>query len=215
MEALKSPEQKDITLKSVLQLKNELLTLLSSMKGSDDEFRQVESLVNRLEEAYQPVQTLDFFNLAVAGEWQLLFSTNLRTAAPQPNRFRLRELTQRVVCQGREGSLVNSATWDLAEQGDARFGATGTFSIICSYRITQGARRIIEVQDHVLEPARGSSIPENVPALVGLLHRSIPRELFDPSDHAIDVTYLDANVKIVRYTGRTLEGVRDIFIRQG
>lgn len=49
----------------------------------------------------------------------------------------------------------------------------------------------------------------------GLLHRAIPKEMFDPNGHAMDTTYLDADLRIVRLTGPNHEGVRNIFIRKG
>lgn len=49
----------------------------------------------------------------------------------------------------------------------------------------------------------------------GLLHRALPKEIFDPNGHAMDTTYLDVDLRIVRFTGVTHEGVRNIFMRQG
>jgi hypothetical protein len=95
------------------------------------------------------------------------------------------------------------------------FDATGVFTVKCKYTINQGARMVMDLEDHVLEPARGSKIPKDVPALVGCLHRAMPTELFDPSEHAMDTTYLDTDLRIVRMTGPNFEGVRDIFIRRG
>ena len=200
------------------ELKSQLLDLLPRMTGQESEFRQVESLVNQLEEAYQPVQTLDFLNLLQQGDWQLLFSTNLAATHPNPQRFRLRELYQTVTCQNLQGTVATKAQWDLAEHGDGQFRATGTFTVQNTYEIQQAlgaGRMLLTLQDHVLEPANGSEIPQDVPALVGLLHRSMPKELFDASEHAVDTTFLDADLKIVRYTGPRFEGTRDIFIRRG
>jgi hypothetical protein len=197
-----------------MQIKEHLLDLLPRMIGKSEEFRRVEELVNALEDRYQPVQTLQFLNLANQGEWQLLFSTNL-SGTPNPAKFRLRELFQRVDCNNREGQLSNHATWDLAEVADGSFEATGSFTVKCKYQINQGSRMVLDLEEHLLEPANGSKIPSDIPALVGLLHRAMPKELFDPTDHAIDTTYLDFDLRIVRYTGPRLEGVRDIFIRRG
>jgi hypothetical protein len=197
-----------------MTVKDRLVDLLPRMTGQDEEFRTVESYVNTLEEDYQAAQTLDFLNFAMQGEWQLLFSTNM-AGTPNPAKFRLRELIQRVECNQLEGMVTNEVLWDLAEEGDGDFDVTGTFSVQCSYEINQGARMLLSLEDHVLKPSRGSKIPQDVQALVGLLHRAMPKELFDPSEHAADTTYLDANLKIVRYTGPRLEGVRDIFIRRG
>lgn len=205
---------KDYSNMSLFEIKAELLDLLLRMTGQSEEFRTVEQLVNALEDRYVPAQTLAFLNLAMQGSWQLLFSTNL-AGTPNPVKFRLRELIQRIECRKLEGSLTNTAVWDLAEGSDAQFLCTGDFSVECSYTINQGARMVLTVNDHVLRPATGSLIPANVPGLVGLLQRAMPKELFDPTDHAIDITYLDADLRIARFTGQRLEGIRDIFIRQG
>ena len=109
--------------------------------------------------------------------------------------------------------MTNIALWDFAEDG-VTFDATGTFSVKCSYSIHQGARMSMKVDDHIIEPFRNSKIPKDVPSLVGLLHRAMPTELFDPNDHAMDTTYLDGDVRIIRMTGTQFEGVRDIFIRR-
>ena len=58
-------------------------------------------------------------------------------------------------------------------------------------------------------------MPKDVETLVGLIHRAMPKEMFDPNDHAMDTTYLDGDLRIVRYSGAKFEGVRDIFIRRG
>lgn len=210
----KKLQQQDFSNLSVAQAKEKLLDLLPRMTGKEEEFRAVEALVNNLEANYQPAQTLDFLNLILQGEWQLLFSTNL-SGTPNPAKFRLRELYQRIECNKLQGKLVNEATWDLAEQGDANFEASGTFTVECSYKINQGTRMMLELNEHILKPAKGTKIPKDVPALVGLLHRAMPKEMFDPADHAIDTTYLDADLRIARHTGPRLEGVRDIFIRRG
>jgi len=220
--------------KTVAELKQALLELVPRMTGkNEEEVRLLEGYVNALEEMHQPAQTLGFLNLAMAGNWQLLFSTNLVTSGISPNRFRLRELVQRVECNGWNGTITNRALWDLSEEGNeddeykggfsfatttdsaSSFDCTGTFSVLCDYHINQGSRMIMELKDHVLRPAKGSPIPKDVPTLVGRLHRAMPLEMFDPNQHAIDTTYLDADLRIVRMTGPRLEGVRDIFIRSG
>lgn len=210
----KQTEAKDWSNLSVAQSKEKLLDLLPRMTGKEEEFRTVEVLVNNLEANYQQAQTLDFLNLVLQGEWQLLFSTNL-SGTPNPAKFRLRELYQRIECNKLEGKLINEATWDLAEQGDGNFECSGTFTVDCNYKINQGARMMLDLDEHILKPAKGTPIPKDVPSLVGLLHRAMPKELFDPADHAIDTTYLDGDLRIARHTGPRLEGVRDIFIRRG
>ncbi|KAL7548531.1 hypothetical protein ACHAWF_011817 [Thalassiosira exigua] len=195
------------------EAKRALVDLIPRMTGSDEEYRAVESYVNLLEENYAPVQTIGFLNLAMAGEWQLLFSTNI--GGSPGRRLRLRDLVQEIEADGFSGKLTNSAQWDYAEEDGGLFDSTGSFEVKCSYVINQGARMVVDLDDHELRPSRGSKIPGDVPGLVGLLHRAIPNEMFDPNGHAIDTTYLDADLRIVRLTGPNHEGVRNIFMRKG
>lgn len=198
---------------STLEIKKELLDLLPRMTGTEEEFSKVESYINELEAKYAAPQTLDFLNLAMGGPWQLLFSTNLRRG-PRPN-FRLKELVQRIEPNKLQGSVVNVAQWDLAEGDDGIFRSSGTFSVVCGYEINQGARMIMDLKDHILELLPGSAVPQDVQALMGFVHRAMPTELFDPSQHAMDTTYLDGDLRIVRMTGPLFEGFRDVFIRSG
>ena len=198
---------------SASDAKEALIDLIPRMTGKDEEYRAVESYINLLEEGYAPVQTIDFLNLAISGEWQLLFSTNLMS---RPNRkLRLRELVQKIEADGFNGRLSNMAQWDYAEDDEGTFDANGNFAVKCSYTINQGARMVVDLNEHEIKPARGSKIPKDVPGLVALLHRAIPKEMFDPNGHAVDTTYLDADLRIARFTGPNHEGVRNVFMRKG
>lgn len=85
----------------------------------------------------------------------------------RPNRkLRLRELVQKIESNGFNGSVTNMAQWDFAEDEET-FDATGNFNVKCSYTINQGARMVVDLDDHELRPAKGSKIPSDVPALVG------------------------------------------------
>ena len=214
--------------------------------------RLVESNINHLESIYSPVQTIDFLNLVLVGEWKLLFSTNLllppphlrRAAALQSStttalmdsggeeerrrQLRLVNILQKIDADGYNGSVTNVAQWNYEENHtngvDAQSSSSskesnsnGSFSIQCTYNINQGSRMTIQVSDdRQLRPAKIGSkviIPDNVQELVTYLRRSMPREVFDPTDHAMDITYMDADLRIVRYTGPNFEGVRNIFVR--
>lgn len=214
--AVKERPTKEISIEDMSpeDAKSALIELIPRMTGSDEEYRAVESYVNLLEDKYSPVQTIDFLNLAMAGEWQLLFSTNLMG---RPNRkLRLTELVQKIEADGFNGSLTNSAQWDYAEDDETEiFDSHGNFAVKCSYTINQGSRMVVELNDHEIRPTTGTKIPKDVPGLVGLLHRALPKEIFDPNGHAMDTTYLDADLRIVRLTGAKHEGVRNIFMRKG
>ena len=226
----KNKNNKHVVL-SLEDARAELLDLLPSMTGQNHEYRRVETLVNTLESQYQPIQTLEFLNLMQQGEWQLLFSTNLvNRPFVSPLVFRMRELYHVMECNQLVGNLTAHVVWDLAEDNKNNnnnnndvgttittttpcFDCTGSFVVKSSYEILQGSRVAMTLQQHILQP-KGQRLPQDCQGVVGYLYRVLPTQVFDPSHHSIDTTYLDGNLKIWRYTGPQYEGVRDIWIRR-
>eukprot|EP01083_Nonionella_stella_P247997 859147_1 len=99
---------------------------------------------------------------------------------------------------GSETMMTSSGA--IAASHPVQFDCSGTFAVKCKYEINQGARMMIppseddqgkEEEDNILSLSKGSNIPSDIPKLVGLLHRNMPRELFDPKEHIMDTTYLD------------------------
>ncbi len=195
------------------EVKHLLLDLLPRMTGTSEEFRLIEQYVNALEDKFDAPQTLDFLNLLIAGEWQFLFTTN-QLGRPSPL-LRLTELLQRIEVKGLKGSLVNQAQWDLVDDGPT-FDVNGKFASTVSYNINQGTRMTLE-DDHDLSISlgKGSKVPRETESLVGLIYRPMPTEMFDASNLAMDTTYVDTEIRIVRFTGSRHEGVRNIFMRKG
>lgn len=213
---LESSEESTPTLLDISQqeAREKLLDLIPKMTGQPEEFRLVESYVNTLEDKFSPPQTLDFLNLAMAGEWQFLFTTN-QLGRPSPL-LRMTELTQVISVQGLEGKLINACMFDMVDGGSI-FEVFGKFSSKLAYNINQGARMTLDENEPELSLnlSKGSKVPSDTEKLVGLIHRAMPTEMFDPSDLAMDTTYLDPEIRIVRYTGKRHEGVRNIFMRKG
>jgi hypothetical protein len=197
----------------IAKLKERLLDLLPRMTGKREELEEISLLVNIMEEKFSPVMTLDFLNLAMQGEWQLLFSTN-RLGMPN-TKLRLRELVQSVEPNNEPnentGKIDTLTTWDVAEDG-INFSHTGTFTIKSTYEIEKYPRLSLSLAEHVIKP-RGD-IPSDIQGLFGMLYHAIPTEMFDPQGLGMDTTFIDTNVRIVRLAGEKFEGVRNIFIRK-
>jgi PAP_fibrillin len=226
----------DVSDLTTSEIKSRLLELLRIQSPTTPltlyEYRAMEDYINALEKDYQPIQTLDFFNLALQGTWQWLFSTHHplgRTHTVNPDTmctYNLKSLEQTVDCQQMQGGIAHTVHWELDQNSNGTIDARGTFQVSGNYQITQGSRMAPLVQEEtapVLKLTPGSSLPSNVPALVQWLHRAIPSTLWlwSPlpevnmsASTAMDVTYMDADLRIVRTTGHARwEGARDIFAR--
>lgn len=227
--------------RSVADVKRDLLDLLTThtfRKGTSEDddydyYAAVQDAVNRLEARYVALETPEFFDFAVASgaEWTWLFSTDVRSS-PDPRRFRVRALRQ-TVDASTSASMTTTAVWDLAPHDEGRFTCSGTLDVTHSYaHVPGGSSRValtLREDATTLRLARGSSVPPDVPRLMGYLQRSVPPGLWNATRHMADTTYLDESLRIVRYTTTTtttgddgssspspqrrLEGVRDIFWR--
>jgi hypothetical protein len=187
---------------------------LSTMRGDAAELQPVEEWIQELEAAYRPPQTLGFFNWAQAGPWQFQFTTQYLNIT-QRRSFRLRQVRQDLQCHDFQGNITNTCLWELSQKDDGHFDCRGSFHIKGNYTLTSNGRLVWhpESVDRTLLLSPGSARPNNASQLVQWLQRSLAKELFDPTQHAVDTTYLDANVRIVRYSGPRFEGVRNIFVR--
>mmetsp|Transcript_24831 Transcript_24831/g.28606 ORF Transcript_24831/g.28606 Transcript_24831/m.28606 type:complete len:343 (+) Transcript_24831:73-1101(+) len=201
----------------ISDLKSQLLNLIPSMQGTKDELNEVVALVNCIEREYSPVLTLNFFNLMMCGEWQLLFTTN-QLGIPS-RQLRFREQIQRLETGDTMGNLTNTVIFDYADDSgmspQLTFDITGKFDVKCSYEMNQGISRYnITLNDHTLD-LPGEKRPRDLNKMVQTLMRAMPSELFDPNNIAVDTTFCDSDLRIVRYTGDRYEGYRNLFIRRG
>merc|ERR1712151_364060 len=186
----------------------------------------VSDLVNILEQKYVPVQTLEFLNFAMGGDWELLFSTN-QLGMPQ-RQLLLGTLYQNIETNDDSGDITNTASWEFNEQLDDSTISNiskGIFKIEASYSFQSTGRMVYKLKNHLVKPI-GYNLPSDVPKLVSLLYKSIPLELFDPNNLGMDITFMDEKIKIVRISASksssdddgddkiSLDGVRNIFIRR-
>jgi hypothetical protein len=113
-------------------------SLLSS--SVNDILYDIQDCINELENIYVPIQTLSFYNMAITGSWQLLFSTSSFASAmnnnmnekdddddePQPTisttSLDISDMIQNINCHDMEGMIQNQIKWHLQEQGKEETG---------------------------------------------------------------------------------------------
>jgi len=214
---------------STKECKTRLTYILSNMEGKKEEWLEIEAIINSLESKYEPMLTLDFYNLALQGKWHFMFSTSNTLTNPPWGVLRVREITQTVLPGGFGtlradpsdypttkfpiGNYTNEIIWDFSNEENGNFDCTGKLLVKCCYEINQGARLNVQLDEHILNPG-GKTLPKDPSRLVGLLYNAIPTELFDPNQLGMDTTFLDVDLRIMRFTGDSkFEGVRNIFVR--
>lgn len=222
---------------SVEEAKKMLLDVAPNMTGKNIlENDMVEGLVNRLEEHFKDspvskIQTVNFLKLAIQGKWDLIMSTNMVSKTDTNDEddfvegptqiFRILSPLEQVI--NTESNLIsNKVQWELItksenanEQDDI---LTGFFESKSQYElVNQSTRLFLTLKGHGLDN-KSKRVPTGS-EINGLIPRFIDGmtfELFDPNGLSMDTTYIDADMRIVRYTaeGRNSEGVRNVFLRQ-
>lgn len=79
-----------------------------------------------------------------------------------------------------QGNLTNVMVWRLLDED-----LSGRFEVDCGYRLDPKGRMNVSVRDHRLLPDK---MPQDPQALVHLVQRAMPREMFNPDKHALDIT---------------------------
>eukprot|EP00752_Nemacystus_decipiens_P006489 g5842.t1 len=170
------------------------------------EEERVGYLLEVLEGNYKPILTIGFFNFAAQGDWDLAYTN--AAMLPIGPRLKVYEQFQRIEPgEGVKGECTNILEWRLLDEG-----IDGRLEVSSEYEFDPRGRMNTSLLQHRLIP--DGKIPSDPEALVRILRRAMPHELFDPDAHAMETTFLDDTMRIVRLRGPKFEGRLNIFVRR-
>jgi hypothetical protein len=163
-------------------------------------------------------ETSLFTEFALAGKWELLFSTSPFSVGQN---VRVRELLQNVNSETKE--ITNSCHWTYVPDsvGDKEIESVDAVIDIASTYAFQGESPLIDVtvKSHQMRVADRSdgkpsgALPDNLQSVIEELQRSLPIEFWDPSGGLDPATFVDPWFRISCQIGR-LQGVRGVFRRK-
>lgn len=191
--------------------RQKLVELLSTFVNSDIQVEPIEKAVLKLESFKMMPATPEFTELALAGEWRLIFSS-LGKISRTP--YKLDRTVQRFEPQLKR--MTNQVDWEFPAKNEVDT-VSAQMLINCEYTLVGPSRLNIKLLDHkvkILPREDGSSVelPDNMQAVIDDMRRSIPIEFFDPSG-LCDVSYIEPEYRVARFLGRRIAGVREVFIR--
>ncbi|GAB0489610.1 hypothetical protein MMPV_000835 [Pyropia vietnamensis] len=211
----------------------ELATSAMRPAPNDDVRQVVESLVTSLQRQGQRPLTDMFADLALAGEWALIYSPTAHGGTPPREGTSLPDADGSVKVQdggvlsfGRIGQtvvpdkrlLVNYAEWTLRAVDGAVY--SGVMFILCGYRYGPSGWEV-QLLEHQLRPGRDelpgsttSAFPANVEELVRILTRTLPREFFDPDGAQVGLAYVDPSMRLDLFGDTRYGGVRNVYVRR-
>lgn len=215
----------------------ELATSAMRPAANDNSRQVVEALVASLQRQGQRPLTDMFADLALAGEWALIYSPTAHGGTPPPaadssgppppdadgsikmedgGLLSFGRIGQTVVPDKR--LFVNYSEWTLAASEGAVY--TGVMFIVCGYRYGPSGWEI-QLLEHQLRPGRDdvpgsstTSFPADVQGLVRVLTRTLPREFFDPDGAQVGLAYVDPTMRLDLYGDTRYGGVRNVYVRR-
>lgn len=176
---------------SVTDARAELLQLLVPFDVADRKSR-IENIVDYLESRHVPIHTADFFQLAVGGEWKLMY-TNSYNPLADPN-LQMR-YSQIILHDGQSGKLKNILHWKTDDGNGESY--TGELHVDSGYKLTSKGIMSVALEEHRLH---ADMSPDHAESLIMAIQRTVPIELFDPDECSIETTYVDPQIRIVRVT---------------
>lgn len=190
--------------------KKRLLRILTALINLDTQRNKVQQLILQLEKLKNTPATEVFTELALAGEWVLLFSS---TRTGTDGNIRIREIGQIFDIENK--TLTNRVVWNYTSP-DGIYRVFANLVVICTYKFVGPGRIDVTIKEHKITLEEGEGIenkaPKNMQPVVFELQRALPFEFFGPSG-LIDVTYIEPDFRIARFMGKRIAGVRNIFIR--
>lgn len=193
-------------------MKDELIETLRIMTNDPAQVKKVEQSIITLESLKATPITPEFTEMALAGQWDLKFSSmRLRFN----DKVRIREIVQRFNIEKKE--MINDVLWSFPSKSGIEF-VEATLAVHCSYVFTGPGRMEIDVKAHNVnicnrEDGRRNDVPDDLQAVVNDLRLALPIEFFDPSGLS-DISYIEPEFRIARFLGKRLAGVRNVFVRR-
>eukprot|EP00871_Galdieria_phlegrea_P002692 jgi/Galph1/3423/GphlegSOOS_G2076.1 len=191
------------------RIKSQLVRILPFFINLPVQRRKIHSLIQALEAQYTPPSDWDKLVASLEGNWTLGFSSTtlgVPSGSLMVNKV-MQEITRRNDSKDglKELNMLNICHWKYREMD-----CFGRFEIYCRLTLLSRNRMICQVLEYTLIPEGQVKLKEPQ-ALVRQLQRSLPREFFDPRDALVETTYVDEDMKIVKWMGKKFAGVRNIF----
>lgn len=194
-------------------LKRRLLKILDSLINLKSQHGKVEQLILQLESLNVKPITDSFTEMALAGEWKLVFSS-MRISTDGQIRFR--KIGQLFDVERK--TLQNSVVWSFPA-ADGKDEILACLSVTCDYKFVGPGRLEVGVPKHVVdvfqrEDGKKINPPKDMKRVISTLQLALPIDFWDPSG-LLDVSYIEPNFRLARTVGRRLAGVRSVFVRAG
>ncbi|EME26738.1 hypothetical protein Gasu2_13940 [Galdieria sulphuraria] len=195
----------------VTQIKRHLRKMLTYLINMSPQRRRIFALIRGLEGRYSPPSSVESLVQQLQGDWKLVFSS---TTLGIPSReLVVLSVTQTLgVGKLRENGcfeiiMVNKCRWNYVQQG-----AHGLLEIFCVLTFLGRCRFMCRVSDYRMETHDQVKATE-ARSIVAYLQRNLPREFFDPNNCMLQVSFVDNELRIVKWLGKRFAGVRNIFYR--
>lgn len=217
---LPSDGQVTLSVNPVQELKD--VVSRSGFVGMDDRSEQEQSRIRELLRQLESTpsarpETAVFSEFALAGKWQLLFSSSPSKASPD---VKVQAVYQTFDAENKK--MTSSCAWTFIAATEED-NVDAILSIESSYSFPNESALVkFEVLSHQLSvvPRLNSAgekltakLPEDLQALVERLQGNIPIEIWDPSGLVDPATFMNPDFRVSCFLDDRIRGVRSVFKR--
>ncbi|GJQ15760.1 hypothetical protein GpartN1_g7551.t1 [Galdieria partita] len=195
----------------ITQIKRNLRKMLTHFINMSPQRRRIFALIRGLEGRYSPPSSVESLVQQLEGSWKLIFSS---TTLGIPSRELVVLKVTQTLGVGKmrdngcfEVDMVNRCRWNYVQQG-----AYGNLEIFCMLTFLGRCRFMCRVLEYRVE-AHDQVKTKEVRSIVGYLQRNLPREFFDPNNCMLQISFVDDELRIVKWLGKKFAGVRNIFYK--
>lgn len=190
-----------------------LLKVLSSLINLDSQHGKVEQLILELESLNAKPVTDTFTEMALAGEWKLIFSS---MTTKTDGSIRIRKIGQKIDPEKKK--LINEVLWSFPSV-DGTGNIDAYLWAECDYKFVAPGRLQVETPSHSVkivetEDGKKQTLPDDMQKVITALRSALPIDFFEPQG-LLDVSYIEPNFRLGRFVGKRLAGVRNVFVREG
>ena len=184
-----------------------ILSLLDAGVCDPPEHFRLTYLISMLEKSFTPIQTIEFFNFASKGKWELMYSNIITSYSTLDEGFEFK-ITQNIESglDPSKGTLINHINYSFDKNLD------GILSIHNDYEMNTKGDLQLSLDEHIMTPLTKTNT-DDAQMIVENLQKSIPFDIFDPNDCVLSTTYLDSKLRVVRMNGGKLPNTFSIWVK--
>ena len=195
--------------KTLRETCHEVLELLDDSISDPPQHFRLTYLVGMLENSFKPIQTVEFFNYANDGEWELMYSNILTPRRENDLGLIITQKLNSNPIHPSKGILENCIKYKYEKVTNFE----GILAVNIDYEMNSKGGLDLTLNEHVMTP-HSKTTADEAQNIISHIQKSVPFDIFDPDASSLYTTYLDSRMRIIRIVGPKFNNCFSVFLRR-